>query len=137
MDGDVGDKSTLTTTAKTSLVAAVNEVDGDIGDKTSLDTTAKTSLVAAVNEVNSKLGRYYTGTLAAADWVSNEQTVTVTGLKATDNGSVGLLNTATDAQRLAAAGAQIVPTTQAANALTFKCASAPSIDIPFGVVVDG
>ena len=50
----VGNLATLTTTAKTSVVAAVNEVDAlaaQVGDLADLTTTAKTSVVAAVNEV--------------------------------------------------------------------------------------
>ncbi len=56
----IGTLTSLTTTAKTNLVAAVNEVDAHadeaataIGTLTSLTTTAKTNLVAAVNEVDS------------------------------------------------------------------------------------
>lgn len=57
IDTRIGDESTLTTSAKGSLVAAVNElvgVDGDIldsiGDLSDLTTTDKTNLVAAINE---------------------------------------------------------------------------------------
>lgn len=55
MDQVSGDLSGLTTTAKGSLVSAVNEVDGNIGDLSGLTTTAKTNLVAAVNELNNKI----------------------------------------------------------------------------------
>ena len=79
----------------------------------------------------------YTGTLLASGWSSKTQTVTVTGLAATDNGTVGLLNSATDAQIEAARDAVITVTTVAANAITFKCEETPSVDIPFGVVVGG
>ena len=48
---DVGDLSTLNTTAKSSAVAAINEVNANIGDLDDLDTTADTSAVAAINEV--------------------------------------------------------------------------------------
>lgn len=69
----IGTLSSLTTTEKTNLVSAINEIDGDlgnlsgtvgqhttdiatntsaIGNLTSLNTTAKSNLVAAVNEVN-------------------------------------------------------------------------------------
>ena len=72
---NIGDLTSLTTTAKTSAVAAINELDSDlgtlnttvgnhttaiadntshIGDLTGLTTTAKTNLVAAVNEVDSQ-----------------------------------------------------------------------------------
>ena len=55
MEAVTGKLTDLTTTAKTNLVAAINEVNGiagDIGDLDDLTTTAKTTLVAAVNEVN-------------------------------------------------------------------------------------
>ena len=52
----VGDISQLTTSDKTSVVAAVNEVDKDIGNLTSLNTVNKTSIVAAVNEVDGDVG---------------------------------------------------------------------------------
>jgi hypothetical protein len=53
----------LNTTAKTSLVLAINEVlaasaanTSKIGDTATLTTTAKTNLVAAINEINAALG---------------------------------------------------------------------------------
>lgn len=47
-----GSLASLTTTAKGSLVAAINEVKANQGTLTSLTTTAKGTLVAAINEVN-------------------------------------------------------------------------------------
>ena len=65
LDGEVGDLSGLTTTAKGSLISAINEVDGNIGDLSGLTTTAKTNLVAAVNELNNNMNmifsRFYFG----------------------------------------------------------------------------
>lgn len=73
----IGDLSSLTTTAKSSLVAAANEIDADvatntnniatntsnistntthIGTLTNLTTSAKTDLVVAANEINAKVG---------------------------------------------------------------------------------
>ena len=66
LDGKIGTLSNLTTTAKGSAVAAINEVDanadaaqsaadanaGKIGTLSSLTTDAKTDLVSAVNEVD-------------------------------------------------------------------------------------
>ena len=73
----IGTLSSLTTTAKTNLVAAVNEVDADVATNTNniatntsniatntthigtianLTTTAKTDLVVAANEINAKVG---------------------------------------------------------------------------------
>lgn len=53
---NIGTLSSLTTTVKTSLVGAVNEVDGDIGNLTSLTTTNKTNIVAACNEIVTNCG---------------------------------------------------------------------------------
>ena len=73
----IGDLSSLTTTAKTSLVAAANEIDADVATNTNniatntsniatntthigtvanLTTSAKTDLVVAANEINAKVG---------------------------------------------------------------------------------
>ena len=51
----VGTLGDLTTTAKNSIVAAINEVDGEIGTLASLTTTAKNNVVAAINEVDAKV----------------------------------------------------------------------------------
>lgn len=47
----IGTLASLTTTVKTSLVAAINEVVGVIGALASLTTTIKTSIVSAINEL--------------------------------------------------------------------------------------
>jgi hypothetical protein len=51
----VGSLGSLTTTAKNSIVAAINEVDGEMGTLASLTTTAKNNVVAAINEVDAKV----------------------------------------------------------------------------------
>jgi hypothetical protein len=51
----VGTLGNLTTTAKNSIVAAINEVDGEIGTLASLTTTSKNNIVAAINGVNAKV----------------------------------------------------------------------------------
>ena len=58
---NIGTLSSLTTTAKSSLVSAINEVDAEadsntskIGTLSSLTTTAKTNLVSAINEVDAE-----------------------------------------------------------------------------------
>lgn len=55
---NIGDLSSLTTTAKSNLVSAVNEVNANsgvalIGDLSSLTTTEKSTVVGAINEVDS------------------------------------------------------------------------------------
>lgn len=51
-----GDTTSLNTTAKDSLVAALNELHANAGALASLSTTTKTSLVAALNEVVGSIG---------------------------------------------------------------------------------
>ena len=47
----IGALSSLTTTDKSSIVTAVNEVNGKVGDLSTLTTSDKTSVVNAINEV--------------------------------------------------------------------------------------
>ena len=63
VDGDVGTLSNLTTTNKNNLVAAINEVDGDVGNISNLTTTDKTSTVNAINEINNTINDSTTGIL--------------------------------------------------------------------------
>lgn len=57
-----GDLSTLTTTSKTSVVSAINELNSnkatktDLGTIANLTTTTKTSAVAAINELDGDIG---------------------------------------------------------------------------------
>lgn len=51
-NNNIGVMANLTTSEKTTLVGAINEVDGDIGNLGALETTTKSSLVAAINEVH-------------------------------------------------------------------------------------
>lgn len=48
---NLGNKETLTTSSKDSLVDAVNELDKEVGDITTLTTTKNDNLVNAMNEV--------------------------------------------------------------------------------------
>lgn len=63
-------------------------------------------------------------TLTAAGWTGSAapytQTVTVSGVTASANGSVGLSDGATDAQWAVAVKAQIRKTAQGTNSMTFK-----------------
>ena len=56
----VGDLADLTTTDKSSAVAAIDEVNAAVGTLSSLTTTDKSSAVAAINEVKSALTTSYT-----------------------------------------------------------------------------
>lgn len=51
----IGNLSNLTTTDKSSLVGAVNEVNGNVGVLSNLTTTAKSNTVSAINEVDGKV----------------------------------------------------------------------------------
>ena len=82
-------------------------------------------------------GKMLTGTLLAAGWTNNSQTVTVTGVKSDTIGTVGILSNATAAQVEAAKSAGIVATGLGTNSVSFKCDSVPAIDIPFGVLIPG
>lgn len=53
---DIGELSSLTTTAQANLVAAINELDADIGDPSSLTTTEKEVIVTAINELVTAIG---------------------------------------------------------------------------------
>lgn len=55
-DVKVGSLAAFTTTAKTNVQGAVNELDAAIGDIATLTTTAKTSTVAAINEIDANVG---------------------------------------------------------------------------------
>lgn len=111
----------------TTLVAGLVKPDG---------TTITVAADGTISSVGGT-GQMLTGTLLAAGWSNKSQTITVTGLKASDVGAIGILNTATSAQIDAARGAVITPTTVAANSVTFTCENVPSVDIPFGVLVGG
>lgn len=50
--GAIGGLENLTTTNKTSVVAAVNELDSDIGNLSGLKTTKKDSVVNSINELS-------------------------------------------------------------------------------------
>lgn len=84
-----GSLSSLTTTAKGTLVAAINEVKGNQGTLTSLTTTAKGSLVAAINEVNALT----TGTISMTSG-------TLTGGALTKRGGTVSLNIVTSGTAL-------------------------------------
>ena len=55
LDGEHGALSSLTTNAKSSFVAAINELDSEHGALSSLTTNAKSSFVAAINELDSDI----------------------------------------------------------------------------------
>ena len=80
-------------------------------------------------------------TLAGSSWSSATpptQTVTATGVTASNNIIVGLASTATSAQYDEAAAAKLVCTAQAANSITVTCyGTTPTGDIPISVLIVG
>lgn len=68
--------ATLTTTEKTTLVGAINELDSEIGTLSSLDASIsdKTNLVAALNEVLADLNTTISSGLAAKADISHTHT---------------------------------------------------------------
>ena len=75
-------------------------------------------------------------TLTAAGWSDGVQTLAVSGVTATANGSLRIAQSATDEQFAAWGAAQPRVTAQAAGSLTVKAAGAvPAVDIPVEVVM--
>ena len=86
---NIGTLSNLTTTDKTSLVGAVNEVNGKTGTLSNLTTTDKTNLVSAINEVKSESN---VGTLSNLTTTDKSSCV---GAINEVNGKVGTLSSLT------------------------------------------
>ena len=75
-------------------------------------------------------------TLTAAGWSNGVQTLAVSGVTASANGSLRIAQSATDEQFAAWGAAQPRVTAQAAGSLTVKAAGAvPAVDIPVEVVM--
>ena len=94
----VGTLGDLTTTAKNSIVAAINEVDGEIGTLASLTTTAKNNIVAAINEIDEKVAE-------KVDPIANVENLSIddaTGLQAVANRLNALITALTVAGLMAA-----------------------------------
>lgn len=79
-----------------------------------------------------------TVTLAASNWSNGKQTVSITGLKATQNGVVGLSQAFTAAQYEAVVEAEMYVFEQAEGSLTIACmGDTPKIDIPISIILLG
>lgn len=79
----------------------------------------------------------FTGTLLANGWANNQQTVNINGITSDVNGVIGVLNTATDAQIVAAKSAILTPVSIGNGTITIKAENVPDVDIPFGVNTGG
>ena len=76
----VGTLSSLTTTAKTNAVVAINEVNGKVGTLSSLTTSTKTDTVSAINELVTGMTGIKTQNLLANPngwYMGGNQTVTL------------------------------------------------------------
>ena len=92
---------------------------------------------AALADVENKADKSVSkaATLTAAGWSNGVQTLAVSGVTATANGSLRIAQSATDEQFAAWGAAQPRVTAQAAGSLTVKAAGAvPVVDIPVEVV---
>lgn len=79
-----------------------------------------------------------TATLTTSNWdlLAKTQTITVNGLTASANGSVGLADDVTDEQYDAACVAKLRKSAQSEDSLTIKCREIPIVDIPIKIVVE-
>lgn len=82
------------------------------------------------------------GTLTAIGWSEvngvYQQTISVTGLSATQNGSIGVADTASAAQREAARNASLIIIDQSAGSLTIAVEEdVPQVDIPVTIILLG
>lgn len=111
----IGKLSDLNTTAKTNLVAAINELKQEInsvsqslstkiGDTTALNTTAKDNLVAAINEAVSSIGKLNSLSTTAKDNLVAAINELATGAGET-NDSIGDLTSLTTTQKSTLVGA--------------------------------
>ena len=105
---NIGTLSSLTTTAKTSLVSAINEVDGNadtansnIGTLSSLTTSAKTDVVSAINEVDSEADTNTTNIGTLSNLSTTDKTNLVSAINEVDsnadtaNTNIGTLSSLT------------------------------------------
>lgn len=77
-----------------------------------------------------------TTTLSASAWDSKKQIITISGLSATANGSIGLAQNVTEAQFNAAMQAELYITAQNTNSLTVAAKNiVPTVDIPIIITI--
>ena len=131
----------------------ISELQTKVGDISDLTTTAKTSLVAATNAINQGLNsntaaiatkaitNTYTATLTSSGWSSiapYTQTVTVTGILTTDNPVIDVVlstTTSTALNQLEAWG-NVSKIVTGANSITATCLEdKPEVDIPIQIKV--
>lgn len=74
-------------------------------------------------------------TLTATGWSNKTQTLSITGLKSTYGGVVGLASGVSDAIKTAAAVAKIDILAVADGSMTFTCVNIPTVDIPISIEI--
>ena len=107
-----------------------------VGDQIVIDVSADQMLTALAEKCDAS--NAVTATLTAAGWASGQQTLTIAGLGATQNGVIGLSQNITDEQLSAASEAEMYICGQAAGSVTIAANGAvPTCDIPVVVILLG
>lgn len=107
VNGKVGTLSSLTTTDKTDVVSAVNEVKGEtagIGNLSNLNTSNKSNLVSAINEVNTNVGNLNNLTTSATSSLVSAINE-VDGNTDTNTTAIGTLSNLTTTEKSSLVGA--------------------------------
>lgn len=140
---NLGNKETLTTSNKDSLVDAVNELDGEVGNLSNLATTKKDNTVNAINEVKAladenktdvgKLKATYTEvTLEATSWSGQTYSLEATYPSATYDIEIELSGNAT--KEIAKVWGKVIPVPSPDGRNIIKTlGTVPSINIPIRV----
>jgi hypothetical protein len=77
-------------------------------------------------------------TLLASGWTNGEQTVSVSGVTAKQNGIAGLPQSFSDAEYEAIAAAELYVAAQTDGSVTFACnGDVPQIDVPAVIILLG
>lgn len=95
---------------------------------------------AVKNLVNGKANQStsFTGMLLASGWVDNRQTVSIPGLGASQNGIIGMAQSATEEQLELARDAMLYISAQTNGAVTISASGeVPDVNIPFTIILLG
>jgi hypothetical protein len=123
---EASSRASADTTLRTNIT-------NEASTRASADTTLQTNIDAKQNTVT-----FVTVSVPTASWSSGTQTVTVTGMTATANATIGITAGQAAATYAAILAAQIDVTAQAANAVTLTCyGDAPSMDVQLTLALFG
>ena len=125
-----GIQETLGEDVAGNLLNLINEMQGDVDDLSALVATKADKAVDI------------SATLTLASWTGSEapytQAVTAAGVTATSKISIGLRDTATDAQYEAALAAKLRATAQGTNSVTVRAiGTLPEVDLPILIRIMG